>query len=52
MHGVNLKLKYIYENISLNSSYNEKCFRTKDVQKIKTRFCSINFFPEGRVFLI
>jgi hypothetical protein len=38
---------YIYENISLISSHNEKCFRLKTVEKIKTCIlCRITFiFP-------
>jgi hypothetical protein len=38
----------VYDDISLNFSYNEKTFRKKVVQKIKTHIlCSITFFPEN-----
>jgi len=40
---------YMHNNISLNTSYNEKCFREKVVEEIKTHFsCPITFFSENR----
>jgi len=35
---------YIYGNVSLNSYYNEKCFRQNCREK-KTHFVFNNFFP-------
>jgi len=36
---------YLYDNMSLNSSYNENCFRRKFAEKIKTHILySGNFF--------
>jgi len=43
-----LRPMYIYDNISLNSSQNKKCFQTKVVQKIKTyTLCSITVFRKS-----
>ena len=39
---------YIYDNISLNSSWSEKCLRKKAVEEIKTHFVLNNFFFENR----
>jgi len=39
---------YTSDHISLNSSQNEKCFRKKVVEKIKTILYPIIFFPENR----
>ena len=36
---------YIY-NVSLKSSYNEKYFRNKVLEKIKKKFYIQNFFPK------
>jgi hypothetical protein len=36
---------HIYDNISLNSSYNEKCFRQSFRESQNTRFMFNNFFP-------
>jgi hypothetical protein len=43
---------YSYDNNSLNSSQNKKCFWTKVVEKINTRIFMFNYFfsPENRVF--
>jgi hypothetical protein len=38
----------IYDNISLNISSNQKCFRRKLYRKSKNTFCDITFFPENR----
>ena len=35
---------YIFDNISLDSSYNEKCFRTNTAEKIKIQFYVQFFF--------
>jgi hypothetical protein len=40
---------YIYVNISLNSSYNEECF--KAVEKIKTHFMFSNIFQKLVLFM-
>ena len=37
-----------YDNISLNSCYNEKCVRQKLRRKSKHILCSVAFFPENR----
>jgi len=40
---------YIYDNISLSSSYNEKCFRQKLYRKFKKKkniVSSVIFFPK------
>jgi hypothetical protein len=42
-----VKRLYIYENISLNSSSNRKCFKGAEKLKISIS-CSIIFFPENR----
>ena len=39
---------YVYLYISLNSSYNEKCFRQKLYRKSKDTFCVLWLFPENR----
>jgi len=45
MHGA---VTRIYDNISFNSSQNEKCFRQETVQEIKMRFnVQIIFFSES-----
>jgi hypothetical protein len=41
-------VKYIYDNIWLNSSWNEKCF-IKYVEKFKTRFIFNIFFFFGKL---
>jgi hypothetical protein len=38
---------YIYDNISLNSSYNEKCVRQRLWRKSKHTLCSITFFRKS-----
>ena len=39
---------YIYDSISLKSSWNEKCFRKTVIEKIKTQFlCSITIFRKS-----
>ena len=40
-----------YDNISLNSPYNEKSFRTNYVEEIKTHFTVRNFFPKFVTFM-
>jgi hypothetical protein len=39
---------YSYDNITLNSSQNEKCFKV--VEEIETRFVFNNFFPKMMSF--
>ena len=41
-----MKTCYIYDNISLNSSCNEKCFRQTLYRKSKHILCLIDFFPK------
>jgi hypothetical protein len=45
------RLIYFYVNTSLNSFYNDKCFRRNVVEKIKTHIlCSISFFKKSCCF--
>jgi len=41
---------YIYDNISLNSSWNDKCFRHNLYMKSKHTFYIPQHFPENRAF--
>jgi hypothetical protein len=42
---------YIYDTVSLSSPYNEKYFRKKIVEKIKTFFCSLILFVKIEPFI-
>jgi hypothetical protein len=41
-----MKIFYVYDNISLSYSYNQKCSKLRCRENWKTNFLLINIFPK------